>query len=133
MWNYKELEIWKRSHALMKQVYGIIDKFPKKEEYNLVYQLRRVVFSVPSNIVEGSGKETCKDFAHYLDNAIGSLKETEYQIFASWELGYIEEEKYLELKNEMTVIGIKIRAYKKYIKELGDKRREEKKNESKVE
>lgn len=124
MWNYKNLEVWKRAHQLMKDVYGVIDGFPEKEKFNLVSQLRRAVFSVPNNIVEGSGKDTNKDFAHYLDNAIGSLKEVEYQIFASWELDYIGEEKYKELKKEMTILGMKLRAYRRYIG--GGKKKDEK-------
>ncbi|MFH0712065.1 MAG: four helix bundle protein [archaeon] len=115
MWNYKNLEVWKRAHELMKNVYKVIDAFPEKERYNAVFQIRKAVFSVPSNIVEGSGKDTNKDFAHYLDNAIGSLKEVEYQIFASWELGYVGEEKYKELKKEMTIFGMKLRAYRRFI------------------
>jgi len=117
VWNYKNLDIWKMSHRLVKDVYEVLEILPKKEDYNLISQLRRASFSVPCNIVEGSGKRTYKDFASYLDNAMGSLKEVEYQIFASWDFGYINEGKYLKLKNKITALSIKLNAYTKYIKD----------------
>ena len=69
-------------------------KLPKEEKYELASQLQRAALSVPLNIAEGCGRYTDKDFAHFLDNALGSLNETDYCCFAASELDYISNKEY---------------------------------------
>jgi hypothetical protein len=72
---YRKLEIWKRGIQLVKTVYGLLNSFPKHEQYALSDQLKRAVVSVPSNIAEGSKRNTVKEFRNVLCIASGSLAE----------------------------------------------------------
>lgn len=95
MRDYKKLEVWSKSHQLYLCIKkDTVVKFPTEEKYELTSQLQRAALSVPLNIVEGCGRYTDKDFAHFLDNALGSLNETEYCCFAASELNYISMEEY---------------------------------------
>jgi four helix bundle protein len=95
MRDYKKLDIWKKSHEMYLYVKkNIVVKFPREERFELTSQLLRAALSVPLNIVEGCGKFTDKDFTHFLDNALGSLNETDYCCLASVELNYISIEEY---------------------------------------
>jgi len=69
-------------------------KFPKEERFELTSQLLRASLSVPLNIVEGCGRYTDKDFAHFLDNALGSINEVDYCCFSAIELEYITKDEY---------------------------------------
>ena len=107
MRDYKKLDVWKKSHELYMYVKkNIAVKFPKEERYEMTSQLVRAALSIPLNIVEGCGRYTDKDFAHFLDNALGSTNETDYCCFAATELGYIQIEEYNninKLVNEVSV------------------------------
>ena len=95
MRDYKKLEVWAKAHQLYLYVKkDIVVRFPKEEKYELASQLQRAALSVPLNITEGCGRYTDKDFAHFLDNALGSLNETDYCCFAASELDYMSNEKY---------------------------------------
>ena len=91
-YSYKNLEAYKESKTLVKQVYALLKKFPKEETYALCDQLRRVVISVPSNIAEGSGRTSAKDQAHFFERAFGSLLEVDCQIDIAKDLGYVSSE-----------------------------------------
>lgn len=86
---YRKLEIWKRGVQLVKTVYGLLKSFPKHEQYALMDQLKRAVVSVPSNIAEGSKRNTVKEFRNFLCIASGSLAEVDTQLVIAHELGYI--------------------------------------------
>lgn len=95
MRDYKKLDIWKKAHLFTKQVYQeILPVMPPEEKFALTNQLRRSVYSIPMNIVEGCGKNTDKDFTHYLDNALGSALEVEYTCLLIFDLGYISQEQH---------------------------------------
>ncbi len=101
MRDYKKLDVWKKSHEMYLHVKkNIAVKFPKEEKYEMVSQLNRAALSVPLNIVEGCGRYTDKDFAHFLDNSLGSVNETDYCCYAAFELGYITSSEY-EIINRM--------------------------------
>jgi len=117
MRDYKKLDIWKKSHLLTKQVYkDILPLFPIEERFALCSQLRRSTYSIPLNIVEGCGKNTDKDFTHYLDNALGSAHEVEYTCFLSFDLGYIPEEQYEIINNNINEVKAMIIAFIKYLR-----------------
>lgn len=95
MRDYKKLDVWKKSHELYMFIKkNIAIRFPKEEKYELTSQLQRAALSVPLNIVEGCGRVTDKDFAHFLDTALGSVNEVDYCAFAAFQLSYITEEEY---------------------------------------
>ncbi len=73
MHNYHELKIWQESRILVKSVYTLTANFPKEEIYGLTSQVRRAAVSIPSNIAEGTGRSSDKEFQRFLDYAIGLL------------------------------------------------------------
>ena len=86
---YKELMVWQRAMRLVTLVYAVAKKLPEEERYALSDQLRRAVSSIPSNIAEGNGRSSNRDYAHFLSIARGSLYETMTQLEIAEALGYI--------------------------------------------
>ena len=90
--NYRELIAWQKAMDLVEQVYLATRSFPREEVYGLCSQVRRAVVSIPSNIAEGQGRQTTKEFAHFLSIAHGSLREVETQVLIARRLKYLKEE-----------------------------------------
>jgi four helix bundle protein len=111
MRNYKDLIVWQKAHAFVLAAYKTSRSFPKEEQYNLTSQLRRAATSIPTNLAEGCGKFTQRDFAKYLQNSMGSAQEVEYLIFLSFELGYISLDDFKKMDsliNEVKAILISL-------------------------
>jgi len=89
MHKFKELLVWQKSREVVKEVYGLTSGFPKTETYGLISQIQRSVISIPSNIAEGAGKTSSKDFLCFLDIAYSSSCEFETQIILSSDPGFI--------------------------------------------
>jgi four helix bundle protein len=90
--NYTDLIAWQKSMDLVVEVYKATRGFPKDEQYGLTSQLRRAVVSVPSNIAEGQGRWSEREFVHSLSIAHGSLREAETQLLIAERLGYVDAE-----------------------------------------
>lgn len=88
---HKNLEVWRESIKLVKQVYKITVGFPREELYALTSQMRRSAISIPSNIAEGAARNSKKEFIQFLAIARGSLSELETQLVIAKELGYIKD------------------------------------------
>lgn len=86
---FRDLIVWQKSMELVREVYQLSKGFPPDERYALTDQLRRAAVSIPSNIAEGNGRASNKDYAHFLAIARGSLYETLTQIQIAEDLGYI--------------------------------------------
>lgn len=104
-YSYKNLEAYKESKTLVKQVYALLKKFPKEEQYALCDQLRRAVISVPSNIAEGSGRTSAKDQAHFFEMAFGSLMEVDCQIDIAQDLGYVSSEELEDVSKQISQVA----------------------------
>jgi len=115
MHNFKELKIWQKARTLVKVVYDITARFPEKERIGLTSQLQRAVVSIPTNIAEGSGRNTNRDFARFLDIAISSSFEVETEIILSPDLGYISENELNETVSKIQEIQKMIFGYRKTI------------------
>lgn len=89
--DYRELIVWQKAMDLVELVYRATDGFPQKELYGLTAQMRRAAVSIPSNIAEGQGRYSTRDFLHFLSIARGSLKEVETQIIIAERLGYLDQ------------------------------------------
>ena len=87
---YEELIAWQKAMLLAKNVYRIQKVLPKEDVYALGDQIRRAAVSVPSNIAEGFGRESDKDFRHFLAMARGSLFEVKTQLQLAESLGYLQ-------------------------------------------
>ncbi len=92
IFNYRKLIAYQRAKTLVKEVYRILKKFPKEEQYALCDQLRRAVTSVTSNIAEGTNRSTYPDKVHFLEISYGSLMEVSSQMDIACDLGYISIE-----------------------------------------
>ena len=88
--SYKDLEVWQESMKLVLGVYRLLGLFPREEQFALCDQMRRAVVSIPSNIAEGFGRDTHKDFAHFLAMSRGSLYEVGTQLEIASALGYVD-------------------------------------------
>ncbi len=113
--NFKELKVWKDSMAFAKAIFVVTQSFPSEEKFGLVTQMRRCAISTPSNIAEGSGRTTDKEFARFLDIALGSAYELETQILLSFEFGYITQEKSQELTEFLNSIQRMLAGFKNRI------------------
>jgi four helix bundle protein len=99
MRDFRQLRVWEQSHKLALAIYEVTKGFPKEELFALTNQMRRSATAIPTNIAEGCGRETNKDYAHFLQIALGSAFELDYQILLSKGLSYFDEKKYLELND----------------------------------
>lgn len=93
MQSYKDLWIWQESKRLVKAVYVLTASFPPAEIYAMTSQLRRAAVSISSNIAEGAGRGTLKEYIHFLYNARGSAYEVETQLLICMDLGLAPKEK----------------------------------------
>lgn len=104
MHNLKELKVWQLSRNLVKEIYEITSEFPATEKYGLVSQLRRCSVSIPSNIAEGSGRKTDKDFTQFLNISLGSAFELETLTILCFDVGLINEEQLQNFSNKISEI-----------------------------
>lgn len=102
--NFRELKVWIRSRAMVKEVYDISKKFPKEEIFGLTQQMRRCAVSIPSNIAEGCGRGTDPQIVHFLDIAHGSACELETQLYLSIDLTYVLDNEVNKLIQELNEI-----------------------------
>ena len=107
--NFREMNIWKNSMEIVKMVYIVSAKLPSDEKFGLKSQIQRCSISVPSNIAEGSGRSTVKDFINFLNISLSSSYELETQLILLNELYKIETEKIIKEINELQrmMIGFK--------------------------
>ena len=99
MTTFRNLNVYIKSKELVKQIYELLKKFPREEQFALSDQLRRAVISIPSNIAEGSGRNSQKDQAHFYNIAYGSLMEVFSQLDIACDLGYISQEEFNQLES----------------------------------
>lgn len=91
---HQKLEAWKRSIKLTLNIYYVTDSFPKHEQFGITSQLRRASVSIATNIAEGAGRNSAKEFLHFLFIARGSLSEVDTLLIISKELKYISDARY---------------------------------------
>ena len=101
----QNLDVFKKSHALVLKTYEETKKFPDEEKYGLVSQMRRTAYSIPMNIIEGAGRRSKKEFLHFISICSGSCEEMKYQLLLSKDLSYISEDLYNTLLNEYIVVS----------------------------
>ncbi len=112
MRNYKNLNVWVRSHNLVTQIYkDFLPVLPESEKYGLSNQIRRATYSIPLNIAEGCGRTSDKEFARFLEISLGSAQELEYCLLLCKDLFYINEDSFLffdEKVNEVKAMIINL-------------------------
>jgi len=115
MHNFKELNIWKRSVDLAVKVYQLSNDFPKEEKFGLTSQITRSAVSVLSNIAEGAGRNTDKDFNNFLGIALGSSFELDTQLIIANRIGIIDDEKFKSISSEILEVQKMINGFKRKI------------------
>jgi four helix bundle protein len=102
MRNYNNYKVWSKSHELTQFIYlQVIPSLPGSEQYDLTRQMKRAAYSVPFNIVEGSARDSDKDFVHFLDMSLGSIMELEYCTRLLKDLRFINSELYDHLNEKI--------------------------------
>lgn len=101
MHRYKELKVWQKAIDLAVEVYRITEKLPAEERFGLISQINRCAISIPSDIAEGAGRNTNKDFNHFLGISLGSSFELDTQMIISNRLGYVNNADFEEIEKEL--------------------------------
>lgn len=113
MRKYKDLKIWIRSVNLATEVYTLTTNFPSEEKFGLISQMRRCSISVSSNIAEGAGRSSDKEFKRFLNISCGSLYELQTQLIISNNLGFIENKLFEKTEKKSSKIQKMILTYAK--------------------
>ncbi len=90
--NFKELQVWQKAMDLAVFTYQLTGYFPKEEKYGLISQIQRCAVSIPSNIAEGSGRVSNKDFQRFISISMGSSFELETQVILAYRFNYISND-----------------------------------------
>jgi four helix bundle protein len=91
--NFRDLDVWKKGLEIVKDVYKIVECFPKREFYTLASQMQRCSISIPSNVAEGFNRFHNKEYRQFLFIALGSCAELETQIEIAAEQKYIDQQR----------------------------------------
>jgi len=114
--SYKDLLIWQKGIELTEKVYLLVKSFPSEELYSLTSQIKRCVISIPSNISEGYGRNSTKNYIQFLRISRGSLYELETQLIIANKLNYISDK---QLNNEiLNLIEEESKMLNSFIKKL---------------
>ena len=97
--------VWQKAHRLTLDLYQVSRTFPREEQYGLTSQIRRCAASICANLAEGCGRGTARDFARFVQIALGSASELEYHLLLAGDLGYIDTDVHPRLETE--VIDVK--------------------------
>lgn len=116
MHHFEKLLFWQKSIVLAKNIYIVCKDFSHDEKYGLASQMKRCAVSIPSNIAEGSGRNSNKEFNHFLSIALGSAFELQTQLILILELGLLSEETVTPLLNEVSEIQKMIYSFKNNLK-----------------
>ena len=95
MKNFRKLNVWKKAHGCVLDAYRLTASFSREERYGLTSQIRRSAVSVPSNIAEGCGRGSDADFPRFVQIALGSASELEYQLLLAHDLRFVSKEEYV--------------------------------------
>jgi|FaiFalFF_MnMetaG_3_1042247.scaffolds.fasta_scaffold21841_1 four helix bundle protein len=102
---WKDLQVWQLAHGLVLRVYEMAKGFPTEERFRLTDQLCRAAISIPTNIVEGKGRNSLGEYLQFLSIAKGSVEEVKYLLLLARDLGYIDEAGYWELADGYNQVG----------------------------
>jgi four helix bundle protein len=102
---HRTIVAWQKAIALVTEIYRVTEDFPKTEMYGLTSQLRRAAVSVPSNIAEGRGRRSKREYVQFLYRARGSLLEVETQLEIAHNLAFLPDDRFTGLCNEVDDAG----------------------------
>ncbi|WP_121667593.1 four helix bundle protein [Mesonia aquimarina] len=108
MRDFSKYEVWKLSHKLTLDIYKLTSNYPQDEKYQLISQMRRAAYSIPSNFSEGCGRDSDKDFNRFVQISLGSAHELEYFILLSKDLNFIDYTTSEELNEKVNHVKRKL-------------------------
>ena len=108
MRDFKKFEVWQFSHQITLNIYTSTKSFPREELFGLTSQIRRSFASIGYNISEGSGRNSDKEFANFINIALGSSNEAENQLILAKDLNYINESDYQNILEELIILKKKL-------------------------
>jgi len=115
MRNFRDYDIWQDSMVIVDKIYNTADNFPKKEQFALISQMTRSAVSIPSNIAEGSGRSSGKEFARFLEFSLGSAYELETQLIIAEKRNYLNRIELDSLIEELVSLQKRIGGLRKSI------------------
>ena len=104
MRDFRQLRVWQESHQLTLEIYQLTKTFPKEELFALTNQIRRASVSISSNIAEGCGRGSNKDYANFLQMALGSAFEVDYQLLLARDLTYLDAVEHVSVSQKVNVL-----------------------------
>jgi len=113
MGNFRELVVWQKSRALVKEVYQITEALPKSENFGLISQIRRAAVSVPANIAEGSARGTDREFNRFILIALGSAAELETLLLLAIDVEHLQETEIEHILADLMEVQLMLRRLSK--------------------
>jgi four helix bundle protein len=117
MSTFRNLLVWQKSMDLVTKIYTSTQQFPKEELFGLTSQIRRSAISIPSNIAEGYGRDSNKEYLRFLNIAISSLFEMQTQLEIAKNINYINETDFNKLYDDTREVERMMTSFIKKIKE----------------
>jgi len=111
MRDFRKLQVWEKAHQMALAVYKATAHFPRTEIYGLVSQIRRAAVSIPTNIAEGCGRDGEAELGRFMQIAMGSASELEYELVLAHELGYISHDERAQLSHDIEEIKRMLTAF----------------------
>jgi four helix bundle protein len=111
MKDFRTLKVWEKAHALTLAIYKSTEEFPKQEMYALTNQIQRAAVSIPANIAEGCGKDSDAELKRYFVISMGSASELEYLLLLAHDLGYLPENTFRSITNDLVEVRKMLNAF----------------------
>lgn len=112
---FEKLEVWQNARKLVKEIYIISRSFPEEEKFGITNQIRRATAGISANIAEGISRNSNKDKAKFINIAYSTSIEVINFLILSWDLGFIDQEKYLELREKTELITNQLNSFYKKV------------------
>ena len=116
MKDFRSLKVWEKAHALTLAIYKSTEVFPKQEMYALTSQIQRAAVSIPANIAEGCGKDSDAELKRYFLISMSSASELEYLLILARDLGYLPENTFHTMTNDLVEIRKMLNAFVQKLK-----------------
>jgi len=118
---FEKLEVWQEARALNREIYSLVEMLPADERYGLASQVRRASVSIAANIAEGAGRNSDRDFAHFLEQAYASAMELASHLFLANDLNYIDASHFDQFMRKLDVLAARIVALNRSLAVKGTK------------
>jgi four helix bundle protein len=117
MRNYRDLQVWKKSHNVALDLYKVSQCFPREELYGMTSQIRRAAISIGANLAEGCGRQTSGELARFVRIAMGSASELDYHLLVSRDLGFMNDNDFSRITAGLTEVRKMLTAFLSSVEE----------------